>query len=290
MIRKIVKQVTPPCLIDMVRWIKNKLFISPFYGICGNFATWQEALDYCEKYNHGKGYEAANIIDKVAQAIQEVRKGNAEFERDSFLFYEKDYNFHLLSALFLAINGIDNTRPVHIVDFGGSLGSTYFQNSSLFKSMNRSVSWNVIEQEQFVERGRKEVPEVNFYYDINDYKQRTIGDDNFDILLLSSVIEYISSPYVLEDLLKYSWKYILIDRSSFHPEDKEQICVQTVPPSIYDGQYPIRLRSISKQDDQLKSKGYEEVISWTNTLSIPYLNDQGHIVNIPHKGFLYKHK
>ena len=289
MIRKIVKHVTPPCLIDMARWLNNKLSFSPFYGVRGNFASWQKALDYCEKYNHGKGYEAANIIDKVSHAIQEVRNGNAEFERDSFLFYEKDYNYQLLSALFLAFNGIDSSRPVQVVDFGGSLGSTFFQNRSLFATMKQPVVWNVIEQRHYVDRGRKEIPEVNFYYDIEEYKNKS-EDNSFDILLLSAVVDYIPDPEVFANLLEYPWKYILIDRSFYHPEDKEVISVQTVPPSIYDAQYPLWLRSESKQKNMMASKEFEEVMRWASPFSMPYINDLGVTSNIPLRGFLYKRK
>lgn len=286
MIRKIVKQVTPPFLIDIARLLRYKLSLSPFYGVCGNFASWQEALDYCEKYNHGKGYESVNILDKVTQAIQEVRIGNAEFERDSFLFYEKDYNYPLLSALFLAFNGIDNSRPVQVVDFGGSLGSTFFQNRSLFASMIQPVVWNVIEQKHFVDIGKKEVPEINFFYDIEELKMSS-GGECFDLLLLSAVIDYIPYPEVFADLLEYPWKYILIDRSFYHPEDKEIIGIQTVPPSIYDAQYPLWLRSESKQNYMMTSKGFVEVMRWNSPFSMPYLNDSGY-TSIPLRGFLYK--
>lgn len=289
MIRRIVKKITPPYLIDMVRWFKNKLSPSPFYGVSGIFASWQEALEYCKKYNHGKGYEAANIINKVSHAIQEVRNGRAEFERDSYLFYEKEYNFPLLSALFLAFNGIDNTRPIYVVDFGGSLGSTFFQNRSLFASMKKPVVWSVIEQKHFVDRGRIEVPEVEFYYDIEEYKNN-LGGGFFDILLLSAVLDYIPYPEVFAKILEYPWKYILIDRSFYHPEDKEVIGVQTVPPSIYDAQYPLWLRSESKQNNMMISKGFEEVLRWDSPFSMPYLNDSGITSNIPLRGFLYKRK
>ena len=289
MIRKFVKQVTPPCFIDMARWLKNKLSLSPFYGVRGNFASWQEALDYCEKYNHGKAYEATNIIEKVASAIQEVRKGRAEFERDSFLFYKKDYNFPLLSALFLAFNGFDNTRPIYVVDFGGSLGSTFFQNRSLFARIKQPVVWNVVEQKHFVDRGKKEVPEVIFYYSIEEYKNN-LGGGNFDILLLSAVLDYIPYPEVFANLLEYPWKYILIDRSFYHPEDKEVIGVQTVPPSIYEAQYPLWLRSESNQSKMMMSKGFEEVLRWDSPFYMPYLSDLGITSNIPLKGFLYMRK
>lgn len=139
------------------------------------FFTWQDALDYCSRHNHKTGYAANEIIDKVADAIQKVRNGYAEYERDSVLFYEKDYNYPFLSALFLAFNGIKGEHPIQVVDFGGSLGSTFFQNRSLFSTIGRHVVWNVIEQKSFVERGSKEVPEVSFYYTAKDFLEKVGG-------------------------------------------------------------------------------------------------------------------
>lgn len=113
------------------------------------------------------------------------------------------------------------------------------------------------------------------------------GGECFDLLLLSAVIDYIPYPEVFADLLEYPWKYILIDRSFYHPEDKEIIGIQTVTPSIYDAQYPLWLRSESKQNYMMTSKGFVEVMRWNSPFSMPYLNDSGY-TSIPLRGFLYK--
>ena len=285
MIKYFIKQVTPPCLISLARKLRSKIVSTQFYGVEGNFATWQEALDFCANHQHKEAYESFDILEKVANAIQEVRKGNAEFERDSFLFYKKDYNFQLLSALFLAFNGIDGDESIQVVDFGGSLGSTFFQNRSLFNTMNRSVVWNVIEQKQFVERGRKEVPEIYFYNTIEEYID---SGGQCDILLLSSVLEYMEYPYeILRNLLKYKWKYIIIERSQYSPYGEDRIMVQTVPPTIYDAQYPLWLRSEDKQHNLLSENGYDKILDWILPFSIIYKDERGSQV-IPFKGFMYK--
>lgn len=224
----------------------------------------------------------------MANAIQEVRNGKAEFERDGFLFYEKDYNYPLLSAFFLAFNSLDNTRPAHVVDFGGSLGSTFFQNRSLFSTMHNIPVWNVIEQKHFVDYGRKEIPEINFYYTIEEFMKR--NSNQSDVLLLSSVLEYMENPFeMLESLLNNDWKFVIIERSQYNPDDKDRLMIQAVPPSIYDAQYPLWLRSESKQHAIMTQKGYENILDWELPFSMPYRDEKGTRV-LHFKGFLYKKK
>ena len=68
--------------------------------------------------------------------------------------------------------GQDN-HVVNILDFGGSLGSSYFQNRKLLEGI--PVEWNVVEQANFVDYGRREVPEINFHYKISDCKDKNIN-------------------------------------------------------------------------------------------------------------------
>lgn len=290
MIKQIVKIITPPCLFNAARRIKycNPIAPQPFYGVRGGFSSWQEALDYCEKSHHKGGYEASDILDKVSAAIQEVRKGNAEFERDSFLFYKKEYNYQFLSALFYALNKYDGSSPIQVVDFGGSLGSVYFQNQSLLSSLGKQVSWNVIEQKHFVDRGRAEVPEVNFYYSIEELVANKV---ECDILLMSGVMEYLPEPYkILGDLLKMPWRFIIIDRSLFHPVDEDMIGVQTVPPSIYDAQYPIWVLSSKKLEREMQGKGYEMVYNWETPWAMSYIKKNGGGKNISLIGAFFMKK
>lgn len=285
MIKKILKRILPPVFWEVLK--KAWYFVSPFYGVHGNFESWKDALDYCSKHHHGAGYGEENILDSVASAIQVVRNGDAEFERDSVLFYEKNYNYQFLSALFLALGGCGENRPVNVVDFGGSLGSSYFQNRSLLNSMKRPPVWNVIEQKQFVDRGKMEVPEINFFYTVDEFVD---NGGQCDVLLLSAVLEYLEKPFdSLNSLIDYGWEYVIIERSQYSPYEENRIMVQSVPPSIYNAQYPLWLRSEEEQHQVMSSKGYDRIYDWILPFSIRYKDERGEKV-IPYKGFLYKNR
>lgn len=284
-IKRVIKQIVPPVFWDGIKLIKRLLFPASFYGISGNYDSWNDALNDCKQSNKNSGYDAKHILDKVTWAIQEVRHGRAEYERDSVLFYKKDYNYGFLSALFLSLGGFEPDHIVEVVDFGGSLGSSFFQNRSLLETMKYPPHWHIIEQKHFVERGKVEVPEIKFYQTIEEYAGK-IG--KYDLLILSAVIEYLDEPdRMLDKLLSYPWKYVLIDRSFYHPEDKETISIQVVPPVIYDAQYPLWLRSTSKQNSLFKKNGYNLISKWDSQFSLNYKPGKD-VINVPLKGFLYK--
>ena len=81
MISKIVKSILPPIVLDIYRKLQNTgRDNSVFYGIEGDYVTWNDAKK--EVKSRGYGYDAPEIVEQVRNAIHEVRNGNAVFERD----------------------------------------------------------------------------------------------------------------------------------------------------------------------------------------------------------------
>ena len=124
-----------------------------------------------------------------------------------------------------------------VLDFGGSLETSYYQNKFFLDKLD-DVSWSIVEQKHFVDTGKKyfEDDKLKFFYDVSE----CIRQENPNVLLLSSVLMYIEKPYeLLDTLLEYDFKYILIDKTQFS-KSNERITLQIVPPSIYKGSYPCR--------------------------------------------------
>ena len=141
-----------------------------------------------------------------------------------------------------------------MLDFGGSLGSTYYQNKKFLDKID-DVTWNIVEQENFVKTGKEEFEDnrLKFFYDVDE----CIKIENPNVLLLSSVLQYIEKPYeLLDDILKNDFEYILIDRTSFS-KIGERIMLQVVPPSIYEASYPCRFFDESKFVKYFSYAGYE---------------------------------
>ena len=218
-------------------WIKNKNLQNRFSGY---YKTWKEAESAIKKINGGKGYAEEDISNAVLRATQRIRKGSAAYERDSVLFYKQEWNAQLLAALYYITQSIGKFR-FDLLDFGGALGSTFFQHQLLLKNIN----WNIIEQKGFVDIGRKEIPEISFFYDVQEYIDTGKA---CDVLYISSVLMYVSDPYdCLETLLKKKFKYVIIDRTYYNNNlDSDRLCLQRVSDGIYPAMYPSWLISRKK--------------------------------------------
>ncbi|MES2425763.1 MAG: methyltransferase, TIGR04325 family [Bacteroidota bacterium] len=194
----------------------------------GNYTSWDEARKLCS------GYEDPVILNKTKEAILKVKNGEAAAERDSVLFEHPLYNEAITSHLLKFAH--ENNDRLNVVDFGGSLGSTYFQNKDLIPD-NINFSWNVVEQQHYVETGNKEIADdkLHFFYSINEAVNRNTAN----VLILSSVLQYLEKPYAfLDEIIAYNFKYIIIDRTSFTNEPTDRLTIQNVPVDIYEASYP----------------------------------------------------
>lgn len=284
-LNKVLKAILPPILTDILRSLRK----GKFYGLSGDFVSWAEAKEYVAR-EYGSGYAADNILEQVLAAIQEVRLGRAVFERDGCLFYEQEYNYPFLAALFYSLNDCLSTRGGHvdILDFGGSLGSTFFQNRKLLAPF--SCRWHIVEQPHFVQTGRANVPEITFHESVEAYME---NGESTDVLLLSGVLQYFDQPYTyLERMLSCGFKYILMDRTFFNDRepDKDRLTVQTVPPVIYSAAYPAWLLSGRRVGERIEQTGYEKVMQWESLDKMPVEEANGRRWTLPSLGILWKRK
>jgi putative methyltransferase (TIGR04325 family) len=198
-----------------------------FYGWTGNYSTWDKAL------KKSSGYNSQLILDKVSLSAGKVHSGEAAYERDSVIFNEINYSFPVLSALLWV--AVQNNGRLNVLDFGGSLGSSYFQNKKFLDSVNK-VNWCIVEQPAFVEEGNKKFSgERLHFFNRND---DCFDSYEIDVVLLSSVLQYLEEPYkVLNDFISKGIKYIIVDRTPFI-KGKDRITIQKVHPAIYKASYP----------------------------------------------------
>ncbi|MCK4816593.1 methyltransferase, TIGR04325 family, partial [bacterium] len=125
---------------------------------------------------------------------------------------------------------------LNVIDFGGSLGSTYFQNREFLQALAR-IRWNIVEQSHFVKTGRKyfEDQRLKFYHDIESVLKETSPKT----ILFSSVIQYLENPYeLLRKIKSHGFEYIIFDRTPFVQNGNDMLTVQIVPEEIYAASYP----------------------------------------------------
>lgn len=137
-------------MTTLINKLKDKIgqIISgkPPYGYSGNFSSWREARALTS------GYDSDVIINKVRQSALKVKKAEAVYERDSVIFDTIQMSWPVLAGLLWVASLRDNEMVV--LDYGGSLGTSYFQNISFLKHLKK-LEWHIIEQPKLSEIGKK---------------------------------------------------------------------------------------------------------------------------------------
>lgn len=223
----IIKDLVPLIVTKFINKIKKNSKI---------YKTWSGAS------KNSIGYDSEIILKKVKEALLRVKNGEAVYERDSVLFDKIEYPWPLLANLLWIAS--QNNNNLNVIDFGGSLGSSYFQNLNYLKHLNY-LRWNIVEQKSFVDCGKEffEDENLKFFYTINE----CLKTQKPDVIILSSVLQYLEKPYdLIEEIINHNIKYILIDRTYFSEKEKDKISVQVVTKDIYKVSYPCWFFSLKK--------------------------------------------
>jgi putative methyltransferase (TIGR04325 family) len=232
--KAVIKLFIPPAFIKLYYLIKNR----------GSIQFKTTSLSWSGVLKKVQGYSSENILIKCRDALLKVKNGEYPYERDSVLFKEKEIFYPLLSSLFYV--SLQNNNKLNLIDFGGSLGSSYFQNKEILKQAEIAINWNIVEQENFVKCGKEhfENDELRFFNQINEDEIA----NNIHTCLFSSVLPYLENPYAVFDTVTQSnIKYIIIDRTFFIDNAPDDIlAIQTVPKEIYEVSYPVWFLSLNK--------------------------------------------
>jgi putative methyltransferase (TIGR04325 family) len=225
-----VTQLCPPALLPAVRAAYRALG-GGRQVLQGVYATWAEAA------RAGTGYTAAEILTRVEHAASQVERGEAAFERDSVAFPTMEWPFPLLAALLRA--AVRARGRLNVLDFGGSLGSTYRQCRQFLGAVT-PLRWSVVEQSHYVERGRArfQTDELRFHHDLEE----SVREAAPDVVLVSGVLQYLEDPYqVLDQLSTIGARTIVIDRTPWSEAADDIITLQVVPPEIFPARLPFRI-------------------------------------------------
>lgn len=226
--RKLIKRWLPPAVVESLGSLLKR---TSRYS--GDYPDWAAASE------QASGYDAELILEKVKRAVLKVSSGTAAYERDSVLFDHVEHSYPVLAGVLRA--AAENGNRLSVLDFGGSLGSSFFQCRG-FLSVVDDLQWGIVEQENFVQCGREnlETGQLRFFYTIDECLQQMQPN----VVLLSSVLQYIESPAaLLRQLMETAIPYMIIDRTPFSGATEDRITVQHVPPSIYPASYPCRIFS-----------------------------------------------
>lgn len=194
----------------------------------GDYQNWEDAADECA------GYDDSIIIGKVIDSIEKVKRGEAVWERDSFLFYQEKYNYQICAAI-LRCAVKNGGRVVRILDIGGSLGSTWFQNRNYLSGLT-NLEYIVAEQDHFAEYGHENLEDSTLKFIKSTDKWEDM--EHFDIILMSASLQYIPQyEEVILRMKKAKPHYVILDR--LLTSDRRRFCMETVPEALYLSSYPV---------------------------------------------------
>lgn len=235
----LIKELFPP-ILNTLRWYSFK------YGWKGNYKTYEQAKSKC------KGYDESHILQRIIETTGKVKNGAAVYERDGIIYDKVNINFHLLNVLLLIASR--NGNKLTLIDFGGSLGTSYYQNIQYLSHLT-SLNWCIIEQPKFVDAGKKSFQNehVKFYYSLEECFSEHPAPD---LLLISSALQYMPEPYeLLKQVQSFKIPYLLLDLVGYNDKNEDRITIQHVPPVFYgiEASYPCTFFDRSKLEAQLKT-------------------------------------
>lgn len=238
----------------------------------GAYSSWAEAAQ------EATGYDSAVILEKTRDALLKVKNGESIYERDSVLFEKIQHSFPLLAGLLRAAQAHDGRLCV--VDFGGALGSSYFQCRG-FLQVLRKLEWLVVEQAAHVACGKENFASEQLHFHAT--MQDCLAGHQPNALLLSSVLQYVPDPYtLLGSLLQHRINHLIIDRTAFLHSDRERLTVQHVPSAIYTASYPAWFFGETQFQAAIISAGYELVADFPGSDDISPEGEKAYF-----KGFIY---
>ncbi len=214
----------------------------------GKFRDFKAACEIC-----GSGYGSDSIFEKVKNASLAVKEGKAAYERDGYLFYKKEYYLQLLTILYEVFF---EYGECNVIDFGGSLGSTFFQNKDKLLRYIPQIKWDVVEQRHFVDWGKEYLEDENlkFHYTIHEV-------DRCNLVLFGSSLQYLEDYHVfLKQVADRGIKYLIIDRLPVSNEI--WVSVEYVHEPIYEASYPLYILCEDEMIREVNSLGYRLETVW----------------------------
>lgn len=220
-IKALVRPVLP---VRLVSWWRQCFGWRWFRG---NFGDWAEARAAA------RGYDDGAVLERVIAAARAARKGQGAWDRDGVVFAQPTVHRPLLRALEQA--AAENDSCLCLVDFGGALGSTWWQHRSALQGF--TVSWRIVEQTALVEVGRKEFTDgvLSFHHTM----RAALTDGPVHAMLFSSVLPYLEKPHAtLAEAVSLRVPHVILDRTPFVTGGGDRLVVQFTPPQLGGGSYP----------------------------------------------------
>jgi putative methyltransferase (TIGR04325 family) len=227
-IKQFLRALCPPIIADALSSLAGRRI--SFSGI---YLDWNTASE------HADGYATENILERATAATKKVISGEAKFDRDGVTFNDNSYPFPVIALLLRAAS--ENNGTLTVLDFGGSLGSSYYQCRHFLEGVEK-LRWCVVEQSHFVDAGNRSFSSDKLLF-FKDMKT-VLANHRPNVVLFSGVLQYLPKPYeVLREAIDSLAEYIIVDRNPFIEANASILSVQRIPKQIVKSSYPAWLFS-----------------------------------------------
>ena len=203
------RRFAPPALLKEVKWRLSTHFD-------GDYASWAEAK------KHASGLDPGRTLPRILKATRAVVNGSALAEQDGIVRNQIEYTWPTLAAFMWVAS--QDTR-LHLVDFGGSLGSVYRLNARFLRPL-KDVQWAVVEQPPFVLAGKRELEDgrLQFFHEL----ESAFTAIRANVVLFSNVLQYLERPYdILNRTFKLGARYIVLDRTPIIESERDRLTLKT---------------------------------------------------------------
>jgi putative methyltransferase (TIGR04325 family) len=259
--KDVLKSLTPPILWQAMRMLKSRTGTQRVFDFEGPYPSWEAAA------SRAGGWNEESIAGDLDTAIK-VRDGLIEFEMDGLAREQIIYSTTVISFLLLALSRQKTT--INIIDFGGGLGSNYFQNRKLLRQLSgTSVSWNVVERPICAKSGTEhfQTEELKFFssLEVAVAKLKPIPD----ALIFTGSLQYLAEPFLLLDqVVNYGIKLVAFDRLLVSPLSDHAAFVQRL--NFSPASFPVWCFSKDAFISWLTGKGFLLVEHFTSNSDVHF--------------------
>ena len=232
-LRDVVRDLLPYGVVRAIRR-RNK-------GIVGDYPDWETALRATGLYKP----DMTALIDTVRR----YRGGEGSF-LNQYDPTARGVSYPLLAGLLTA--SVRSGGTLGVLDFGGSLGQTWFGLEWTLRHLPSTV-WCVVDQPECVAGARSvfQSDRLRFYTSADE----AAAEHDLDTIVCSSTLQYLDEPYnVLRMLAGLGLPNLILDRTVISSTDTELFMRQHTPADMGGDVHPLRALSRAKLDAVLAGR------------------------------------
>ena len=216
-ITKVINGMLPPTMKTLIR------------GTLSRFIGFVEVGSWAEAQKAVAGYESDTAVESIIESIQQAHASSNETKA----LTSRDLQIISSFAIAIAAVGVSNTK-IKVVDVGGAGGDYFFMFANAMPAV--TFDWVVVETPALATAITK--TNLGKGRDIRWVSSLDEAGSDFDVALLSSVMQYVDDPYGLLTKVADKCKAMIINRIPLTTSKVDQATVQHVRSHGRRGAYP----------------------------------------------------